>query len=882
MARKLSEAEDIVKELVEEARQLQISNKEFLKMSGKGTALRKEVERTNKELKKQKDIYDKIEDATSRFVTNIEKSRKVAKDDKLLNQLSLDIKNKTIAVLRDINNINERINRNDIDSKKLKDTILKTQTTLSSLKKEELRQQDLLVRKSDDLYKVVEKISKLRTSSIAQSDLDQIDEYAQKRIKMENLLANAKTASSRKARKKDLLDLDTDYTNALSRIDKATKSATNKNKIQSALKEQLTVSSALNGIKAQEEALHLANEQWREQYKEVEKITEKIGTIGKAVTLLKSTKMGRFFDFDEVSDAMNATARLNGGKRDIAKSGISAFANGSGFKAGLQGLAIEGAIKGFKFMIESMFKADKRVTDLGKSFGIAKDQAQGLYDVFENRLGEFGINMDDLVGSQLKFNDTFGVAVVLSKDMNVTLAKGAKLIELSEEALKGLSENAIVMGENASTYQNTILGTSKIEQMRSGLFLNDKKVLESVLKTSGGIRANFKGDVEMLTKAVTKATELGTSLDQVNKFGESLLDWESSINAELEAELVTGRQINLERARAFALTGDMVGLTDEMVNQMGSIDEFFKMNVIQQQTLAKAFGMSRDEASDALYQKAFMEKLKTIEVGKNITEKEKELISGDEAMRKKYMEIMKKTGISEAERAKLLGEEVTRSLSQMSAQQKFDETMMRVKEKIAQIFGNGQGLDKIADALIVLLRSLGWVDDSVKTTKEAKADALVKSGKATGADAEILKGYSQTTSGYIGILKMLGPLFGSGVSNLIKLVEGQREKSFNSTLDKYTKVNDSLINPSGRVEISTPQGMILPNKNDSIITTTNPNGLLSGGSIDISALVDELKQLRLETRENSKMLANVYRENKDVYMNSSKVTDKIKDGMYKV
>ena len=38
-------------------------------------------------------------------------------------------------------------------------------------------------------------------------------------------------------------------------------------------------------------------------------------------------------------------------------------------------------------------------------------------------------------------------------------------------------------------------------------------------------------------------------LEQVAKAGDALLNFEQSINAELEAELLTGKQLNLERAR---------------------------------------------------------------------------------------------------------------------------------------------------------------------------------------------------------------------------------------------------------------------------------------------------------------------------------------------
>jgi hypothetical protein len=47
---------------------------------------------------------------------------------------------------------------------------------------------------------------------------------------------------------------------------------------------------------------------------------------------------------------------------------------------------------------------------------------------------------------------------------------------------------------------------------------------------------------------------LGLNLTQVDKIAEGLLDIEQSLTAEFEAEVITGKQLNLERARFFALT----------------------------------------------------------------------------------------------------------------------------------------------------------------------------------------------------------------------------------------------------------------------------------------------------------------------------------------
>jgi hypothetical protein len=90
--------------------------------------------------------------------------------------------------------------------------------------------------------------------------------------------------------------------------------------------------------------------------------------------------------------------------------------------------------------------------------------------------------------------------------------------------------------------------------------------------------------------------------------GKALLDFESSITSELEAELLLGRNINLEKARAAALAGDQVTLAQELQQQAGSFSNFSAMNVIQQEALAKAMGMSSDQLADILYQQDLQSK----------------------------------------------------------------------------------------------------------------------------------------------------------------------------------------------------------------------------------------------------------------------------------
>jgi hypothetical protein len=141
-------------------------------------------------------------------------------------------------------------------------------------------------------------------------------------------------------------------------------------------------------------------------------------------------------------------------------------------------------------------------------------------------------------------------------------------------------------------------------------------------KVSGQLAANLKNNPEYIVNAVSQAKALGTTLEQTKRQGESLLDFESSIENELKAELLTGQALNLERARAAALMGDQVTVMQELNNQGMTLEKFQNMNVLAQKSFAAAIGLSSDELANQLRQQKLAE-----ESGKSLAQ-----ITEEEAM----------------------------------------------------------------------------------------------------------------------------------------------------------------------------------------------------------------------------------------------------------
>ena len=67
-----------------------------------------------------------------------------------------------------------------------------------------------------------------------------------------------------------------------------------------------------------------------------------------------------------------------------------------------------------------------------------------------------------------------------------------------------------------------------------------------------------------LQQAAVEAAKVGASVEGILGAADKLLDFESSITAQFKAQVLTGKQINTERARQLSLDGDIAGLTQEI------------------------------------------------------------------------------------------------------------------------------------------------------------------------------------------------------------------------------------------------------------------------------------------------------------------------------
>jgi len=135
---------------------------------------------------------------------------------------------------------------------------------------------------------------------------------------------------------------------------------------------------------------------------------------------------------------------------------------------------------------------------------------------------------------------------------------------------------------------------------------SQRELFEQVGAISDSIAITFDGNLEAMVGTANAAKRLGLNLEQIDQIASGLLDIESSIANEFEAEVISGKQLNLERARFFALTNNLAGVTEEIGKNQEIINTFATGTRIEQEAIAGALNLSRDDVSKMIFDQAIL------------------------------------------------------------------------------------------------------------------------------------------------------------------------------------------------------------------------------------------------------------------------------------
>ena len=228
--------------------------------------------------------------------------------------------------------------------------------------------------------------------------------------------------------------------------------------------------------------------------------------------------------------------------------------------------------------------------ELGKEIGVGVTQMVGLKLqalAFGKIFGE--TSKDAVLDLQAALGDFRSTSFGLNLDA-ATLAANYKLT--GDQAAYMATVFGKVSGNSDSVGKNTIAFTKQLA-LTNGIM--PTRAFQDIAENSEFVAKFTNESGKNIGTAAVAAGKLGVNLKTASTIANHLLDYQTSVDKEMEASVLLGREFNLQKARELAYNNDIAGAMKEALNAAGGIDEFMSLDPIRRQAVADALGVSVNE-----------------------------------------------------------------------------------------------------------------------------------------------------------------------------------------------------------------------------------------------------------------------------------------------
>ena len=478
-----------------------------------------------------------------------------------------------------------------------------------------------------------------------------------------------------------------------------------------------------------------------------------------------------------------------------------------------------------KLLFDAAVRFNKVSVEIGKNLGYSADQADRVASnltTMARNSGNLNFTLANAAEAMNQLNEATGLVTEYSADALETQIMLTKQFGLTADEAAGIYKFSVLTGQASSKVNDAMVGAFVAARNSFKVGANFKQVMAEAAKVSGQLAANLGYNPERITKAVVAMKAFGTTLEQTKNQGEALLNFESSIESELQAELITGQKLNLERAREAALMGDQVKLAEELTNQGMTLEKFQSMNVIAQKSYAEALGLSADQLSEQLQKQKL-----AIESGKSL--------------------------------AQLTKEEAIKAEERQNVQDKFNAAILKLQDLVGGLVAGPFGkllevITSILDSTLLLSTIMAVYigrQTYLLTLKAAELVLTKKNARANAADAAVEAGKQASKVPVVGAVL--------GIAAAIAAFA-----AFSGLLSK----GDDVISPGyGKRMIFSPEGAVALNNKDTIVAGTDLGG---GGGEKITSSMD-LTPMIAAINEVRNAVNNLASKSSDVVLDGQKV-----------
>jgi len=336
-------------------------------------------------------------------------------------------------------------------------------------------------------------------------------------------------------------------------------------------------------------------------------------------------------------------------------------------------------------LIAAFKSISKEAQKVSADTGLTYTQSKLLVKEANKQVAAFGNQLStqsDIIAVQKEQIAQLGVIGKLSGEQAGAVSDIGKAFGYGAAQAGKVNAAFMAMGVSADSAANAQRDLAA-EALKSGV--NVATVTKDIADNAGTTAKFFGGNVKALKAAAIEAAKMGVSLATMAKVSESLLDFESSISSQFELQALTGKQMNFDLARQAALEGDIAKATSLVMDQVGSIHDFNKMDVLERKKLAQATGMDVDELQKSLTIKSKMGDLTSDELAS-----------------------MNALGLSAAEMENMSAKDLQNKLAQQQSSEKTAAAFAAMKAQLVNaLMPAGQALMSVFAALSPLMKVIG-------------------------------------------------------------------------------------------------------------------------------------------------------------------------------
>lgn len=437
-------------------------------------------------------------------------------------------------------------------------------------------------------------------------------------------------------------------------------------------------------------------------------------------------------------------------------------------------------IEFFKRTFETFKQFDKSAASFRKELGITRDTSSEIQSMVRGitiDMMNISVTADEVYGSVKGAEASFGSIHSITPQLlkNITAFK----VQLGISETTSLNVLKIFSQVSRSTYdsQMHLLGFTHKLSEAGGTNLN--QVMEDISAASSVAYENLSRYPLTLIKTAVEARRLGTSLRSLSTIGSTLLNFQESVNAEMEASVLLGQSINLQRARELAYRRDQAGLLKEIVSISNKFN-FEKMDSYQAKAFANLLGMTTEELG------------KMLQTQREQARIEKQAL-GDSKFRKK-LDDYKRLKTANEDYAKTVGQSANALLLQrsnqeilVSIQNKWNQLLAKLGEKILPRIERGLIIfDKVLTPILELTEHIVYLSGIARLLK-IDLDFTKLTGGITAFFSAIGKKYDIVGKMFSSISVYAGK-FVKFISPAINLFKG-----FFSIISEFTPMLGGLL-----------------------------------------------------------------------------------------